>query len=157
MEEEFIKVYEKYKNDIYRLCFSYTKNFSIAEDITQNVFIKFYKNMLKVDKEVIKNWLVKVTINECKSYYLSSWYKKTTYIDDESKLKQEIINNDKLLEELLLLPKKERLVIHLYYYENYKINEISMMLKLSESNIKVLMHRARKKLKDLLEESYEQV
>lgn len=153
MKEEFLKVYEQYKNDIFRLCLSYTKNVFDAEDIVQNVFLKYYKNKDKVTKENIKNWLIKVAINESKTLFSSSWLKKVRLFkesDERTLIVQDKDNN--LLESVFKLPKKERLIIHLYYYENYKIKEIANILKISEANVKVKLHRSRKKLKDLLEE-----
>ena len=51
MNDKFIKLYDDYKNDIYRLAISYTKNKHDSEDIVQNVFIKYYKNIDKVEEE----------------------------------------------------------------------------------------------------------
>ncbi len=58
-------------------------------------------------------------------------------------------NND-LLEIIMQLPKKYRTIIFLYYYENYKIREISEILNISETNIQTILSRTRKKLKEIL-------
>lgn len=153
MDDIFLSIFHEYKDDIYRLVFSYTKNFTDAEDITQNVFIKLYKHnkILKLNEVEIKKWLVRVAINECKSFFSSFWKKKISFLnqDDEEKLVSSTKNNSVLL-EVLNLPEKYRITIYLYYYENYKIKEISKFLKISETNIQTILYRARNMLKEKL-------
>ena len=151
MNDEFIKIFNLYKNDIYRLAYSYTKNSNDTDDITQNVFIKLYKHkeILNLDEESIKKWLFKVTINECKSLFLSHWRIKVALFDDKD-ITTTDTNND-LLEIITNLNKKERIIVFLHYYEGYKIKEIAEMMKLSEANVKVLLSRTRGKLKNMIE------
>ena len=123
MDDKFVRVFNLYKNDIYRLSYSYTKNISDSDDIVQNVFIKLYKKqeLLTKKEEEIKKWLIRITINECKTILLSSWKKKITSLTDkEENIKSEITSNE-ILDAVLQLPKKYRIVTFLYYYENYKI------------------------------------
>lgn len=151
MNDEFIKIFDLYKNDIYRLAYSYTKNSNDTDDITQNVLIKLYKHkeILKLDEESIKKWLFKVTINECKSLFLSHWRINVALFDDKD-ITTSDANND-LLEIIADLNKKERIIVFLHYYEGYKIKEIAEMMKLSEANVKVLLSRTRGKLKNMIE------
>lgn len=156
MDDKFVKVFNLYKNDIYRLSYSYTKNISDSDDIVQNVFIKLYKKqeLLTKKEEEIKKWLIRITINECKTILLSSWKKKITSLTDkEENIKSEITSNE-ILDAVLQLPKKYRIVTFLYYYENYKIKEISEILKISETNIQTRLQRARKQLKEILKEAW---
>ena len=156
MDDKFVKVFNLYKNDIYRLSYSYTKNISDSDDIVQNVFIKLYKKqeLLTKKEEEIKKWLIRITINESKTILLSSWKKKITSLTDkEENIKSEITSNE-ILDAVLQLPKKYRIVTFLYYYENYKIKEISEILKISETNIQTRLQRARKQLKEILKEAW---
>ena len=73
LDENFKNIYFLYKNDVYRLAYSYTRNKIDAEDITQKTFIKLYKNFDKLDMDTIKNWILKVTSNECKNFLLTPW------------------------------------------------------------------------------------
>ena len=151
MNDKFIKIFNLYKNDVYRLAYSYTKNKSDTDDIAQNVFIKLYKHkdILKLANDDIKKWLFKVTINECKSLFLSHWRIKVSLFDNKD-IKVSDSNND-LLDVIANLNKKERIIVFLHYYEGYKIKEIAEMMKLSEVNVKVLLSRTRKKLKNMME------
>ena len=152
MDEEYIRIFTLFKNDIYRLAYSYTKNFSDTDDIVQSVFIKLYKNFDKfTDDTSIKKWLTKVTINECRTLFLSAWKRKVFPITDkEENIVEEKKDDSSLIDSLMQLPKKYRIVLFLFYYEDYKIKEISEILNLNESTIKTRLSRAKSLLKDVL-------
>ena len=126
-----------------------------SDDVVQNVFVKLYKNKKILDSNDtdIKKWLIKVTINDCKTIFLSSWKRKIISLTEKE---ENIIKDDKkeceLLDEINKLSKDERLVIFLYYYEGYKIKEISSIMKKSETNIQTILYRARNKLKEIIKE-----
>jgi RNA polymerase sigma-70 factor (ECF subfamily) len=153
MDNQFLRIFNLYKNDIYRLAYSITKNTYDTDDIVQTVFIKLYNNKIinKDDKE-IKRWLIKVTINECKTIFLSSWKRRIVSLTEKHENIKYEKDNDNLLNEINKLSKKERIVIFLYYYEGYKVKEIANLLGKSETNIQTILYRARKSLKDILEE-----
>lgn len=155
MDEEYLRIFNLYKNDIYRLAYSYTKNIVDSDDVVQNVFVKLYKKQKILNKSdiEIKKWLIKVTINDCKTLFLSSWRRKVVSLSE--KQENTIASNDKdynLLDEINNLSKTERMIIFLFYYENYKIGEISKILGKSETNIQTILYRARNKLKEILKE-----
>lgn len=156
MDKEFIEIFNLYKNDIYRLAFSYTKNFADSDDITQNVFVKFYNKFNSFsNKDYIKKWLIKVTVNECKTLFLSAWKRKILPFTEkeENIIYQENARND-LLKNVFELPKKYRIVVYLNYYEDYKIKEISELLNITESSIQTQLLRAREKLREILKEDF---
>lgn len=160
MDIKFKEVFDLFKNDIYRLSYSYTKSFAEADDITQNVFIKLYNHQEILEKDIdeIKKWLIKVTINESKTFLKSLWRKRVVLFDSNENDKTEgqvYEKNESILDEILKLPKKYRTVIFLYYYEDYKIKEIKEILNISETNIQSILLRARKKLKEMLKEEIE--
>lgn len=155
---EFIDIFELYKNDVFRLAYSYTKNYADTSDITQNVFIKLYKNINKftdiATREDIKKWLIRVTINECKTLFMSSWKRKIVSLTSERENNQYIKNLDSdLLQVVFQLPKIDEIIIYLYYYEGYKIKEIVPIMHLTETAIQTRLLRARKKLKEILKET----
>lgn len=157
MEKEFIEIFDLYKNDVYRLAYSYTKSFCDSDDITQLVFIKLYKNFHKFNSnDEIKKWLMKVVVNECKNLFLSAWKRKVLPFTEkeENTLYQEEHSND-VLQALFELPKKYRIVMYLYYYEDYKIKEIANILNISETAIQTRLSRARNKLKEILKGEWE--
>ena len=73
---------ERYSSMVFRLAFSKTKNKNDAEDITQEVFLKYMKSNKQFnDEEHRKAWLLKVTINESKTLLMSAWFRRTTKMD----------------------------------------------------------------------------
>lgn len=151
---EFDNIYEQYKNMVYRLAISYLKNPIDAEDIVQNVFLKLHKNLSKFDsEEYLKNWLIKVTINECKTNLLSFYKRKVRlFINNEEESIKDNTKNKEVMNSIFLLPKQDRLIIHLYYYENYKVKEIAKILNMKENAVKQRLFRDREKLRDILKE-----
>lgn len=63
--------------------------------------------------------------------------------------------SEELFETVMNLPEKFRIIIHLFYYEDYAIREIADILKISESNVKVRLSRGRLLLKERLQEEWE--
>lgn len=59
------------------------------------------------------------------------------------------------MDAVLSLPDKYKIVVHLYYYEEYSTAEISHILGKTETSIRSILHRARKKLKVMLKEAYD--
>lgn len=137
---------QNYKDLVYRIAFSYVKNNVDADDIFQEVFLRYFRK-----KPIFKNethekaWFIRVTINCSKNILTSLWHKYTVPFDESITFEHKATAN--LFEEIISLSPKYRIVILLYYYEGYKIKEISTILKQSESSIKQRLARARKKLK----------
>lgn len=158
MEHKFKEIFDSYKNDIYRLSFSYTKSTSDSDDIVQKVFIKLYRHpqILNQKNTEIKKWLMKVTINECKTFLLSPWKNKiVAFTEKEAHREEKMSFDNQLLNVIMELPPKYRLMIYLYYYEGYKGKEIATLLKRSETNVQTRLSRAREKLKIILERDFE--
>ena len=161
-EYELEQMMNQYGDYIARTCYIYLKDWALAEDAVQEVFIKAYKHMSEFRKESSeKTWLTSIAINICKNYERTSWYRKVQIgiekIETYNTLEEELINQigqSDLLRQVMDLPIKYREVILLYYYQDFKVNEIAEILGISESSIKMRLNRGRKKLKDDFEEEY---
>lgn len=146
---------EKYSDMIYRLALTRTKSKEDSEDIYQEVFLRLSKKMPNFEsKEHEKAWLIKVTIN-CSKNLLNS-----TFLKHKAEIKEEIIFETKERHDIYYavqeLPLKYRTIIHLYYYEGYKIEEISKILKININTIKSRLTRARENLKKKIEGGMEE-
>ncbi len=142
---------DKYSNMVFRLAFARTKNSHDAHDILQEVFMKYMNNRKKFNNEEHKKaWLIKTTINCSKTLLTCAWFRKTVPLEDN--LVDELKEKSEVYYAVLELPKKYRTVVHLFYYEDMSINEISSLLNINESTIKSQLHRARKLLKETLKE-----
>lgn len=150
------RIVEKYFDTVYRLAYSQTQDKHKADDILQEVFLRY----IKTDKEFesdehIKAWLIRVTINCTKSLYLSSWFKKTVPLTEEHSLTFEIPEQSDVYSAVAKLPPKYKAVIHLFYYEDLSVKQIAEYLKTKESTVKSQLYRGREMLKTMLNEESE--
>lgn len=140
---------------VYRIALSYTKNKSDAEDIMQDVFLKYLKKGVGFESvEHEKAWFIRVTINTAKTFFL----RRRTHVDlDEiAELAGDSGGQRELsvLDAVNSLPKRQRVCIHLFYYEDYSVKEISDVLSMPESTVKSHLHRARAALSEKLKGAY---
>ncbi len=141
--------FNKYSDMVYRLAFARVKNKYDADDILQEVFLRFLKQKEKVNNEEhAKALLIRITINCSKSLLSSSWFKKTAPLSENLSVSDPSFDT---LDAVLRLPQKYRTVIHLHYYMGYSVDEIAAILKSKPSTVKSWLHRARQKLKITLE------
>ena len=158
-KETLILIIERRRDNIYKIAFAYMKNRFDADDVYQTVFENFLKSRPIFDSdEYEKAWFIRTTINVCKNVFASGWKKKVTAMEDEEWNKipdQERNETDELLEKVMALPPKYRIVIHLFYYEGYSVNEIANILSLSVGTITTQLSRARKKLKSEIKVKWE--
>jgi RNA polymerase sigma-70 factor (ECF subfamily) len=149
-EDIFTEKYKKYADMLFKLAMTYFYNRHDAEDILQETFIKLiYKAPGFIDSEHEKRWLIRITINGCKDR-LKNYYSKNTVPIEETELStdDETDNEDKYLyESIKKLPSKIHIVIYLFYYAGYDVNEISKILKIGKSAVKMRLKRGREMLK----------
>ena len=151
--EKMTEIYDKYSNAVYRMAFAYCKNKADAEDIMQEVFInRFSADIVFEDEAKEKSWLLKVTVNKCRDMFRSLRYKYslTSIPLEEADIIYETQEESDVYHAVMSLPNKYRTVIHLFYYEEYTIKEISAITGDKETAIQTQLYRARKKLKDIL-------
>ena len=140
---------EKYADTVYRLAVSRTRDRDSSEDVFQEVFLRLSKNIPDFQSEEHeKAWIIRVTINCSKNLLNSKWNRCVDTLEEE--LKEEQIEMQEIYYDVLRLPQKYRTVIHLFYYENLSIKEISKILSTKETTVKTWLSRGRKKLKDIL-------
>lgn len=150
--EKFVK---KYADLVYRVAYTMLKNEADAEDIFQDVFMKLCTENTKFKSEEHKKaWIIRVTKNRCLDFLKSSANKNKEELDENLIGQTTDENKGQVLEEVMKLPEKYRIVIFLYYFEGYKISEISQILETNESTLKSQLVKAREILKDLLKEEF---
>jgi RNA polymerase sigma factor (sigma-70 family) len=146
----------KYQDVVFSIALKVLKNRDNAEEVAQETFIKAFQSISSFrGKSKFSTWLYSIAYNTC----ITSVRKKkvpTTNIDqigvndeeegwDDFDLTAE--ERSKMLEiSLKKLPDDDYTLVILYYYEEQNIDDISQIVGLSESNVKVKLHRARKKL-----------
>lgn len=141
----------KYADMVYRLAFVRTGNNWDADEVFQEVFLRYFRKKPDfADENHRKAWFLKVTVNCCKKQQLSIWKKKTVQLDENIPFtaKEDI----ELFAYICKLPEKYRDVIHLFYYEDMSCDEIAVLLNRKTSTVRTQLARAREKLKDILQE-----
>jgi RNA polymerase sigma-70 factor (ECF subfamily) len=149
-------LFEAYADMVYRLAFLRTKSAADADDVLQEVFLRALRAKPDWnDREHQKAWFLRVTVNCSKSLLTSAW-RRHTVAEDESLL-SEMQTTTEVYAYVLALPVKYRTVVHLYYYEGYKVAEIAKMLGASENTVKSRLFRARDMLREQLKGEFQNV
>lgn len=157
------EVVELYADTVYKIALSQMKKKEDAEDIFQEVFLN-YMNCKKefLSEEHEKAYIIRMTVNCCKKHFRSAWFRHRA---EWTELTEAAGGNDRtewteltgtagkndreedLYEAVLELPAKYKLVIHLFYYEELSVAQISQALHIKESTVKSQLMRGRKMLK----------
>ena len=142
---------ERYAGLVYRLAFARTRRRDAADDIFQEVFLRYLtKAPAFTSEDHRKAWLLRVAVNCANRFHASPWRRRTEPLSEA--LSVPAPEGEDLWEELRRLPEKDRTVLHLYYYEDMTTEEIAQMLDRNPATVRSQLLRASAKLKKLLVE-----
>ena len=146
-----------YQSSLFAAAFNVCKNAQDAEDVVQDTFIQYYISNREFDSEQhIRAWLIRVAINKAKNVNRTFWRQNKLSLEDYMEsLTFETPEDEHLFETVMSLPEKYRIVIHLFYYEDYSVSEIADILKLSQSNVKARLSHGREMLRKILKEEWD--
>ena len=151
--EEFKRCAQEYMDVVFRVAFSCLRSQSDAEDVTQEVLLRLYETDYVFESRAhIKNWLVKVTYNECRKFWRRLWRRHENIDDYVEQLAFEETDCQDLFTAVMKLDRAKRIVVVLYYLEGYQIQEIAGILKSPPGTVGTRLARARKELRKYLEE-----
>lgn len=144
----------KYGDMLYRLCVLLLKNESDAEDAVQETIIKRYQKAPSFeDCEHEKAWLIRVATNQCRD--ILRFRARHPQIDDACLANLSHNSSDTgVMEALASVPEKFRLVLVLYYIEDYRIEDIAKIIDRTPSAVKMRLQKGRKLLKKIYREGY---
>lgn len=147
------EVVNTYSDMVYRIALNILCNIDDANDVMQEVFLRLVRNKSKIkSREHIKHWLIKVTINCSKSKATESYKKHTVSISEISESYISFGNEiDETIGSVMKLPEKYKEPIHLYYYQQLTVEEISKILGITRSGVRSRLSRGRNMLKEILE------
>lgn len=152
-DAQFTYLTTKYIDTVFRVALSWMKHPSEAEDITQTVFLKLYREPKPfASEDHVKHWLIRVTINECKKMFRSPFHAAEDISDYANSLRFETPEHSEVYYAVMDLPQKYRVPLFLYYYEDYSTAEISKMLGIPTPTVATRLHRGRELLKKKLQE-----
>lgn len=157
-EEKLKELMQLYTQDLLRTSYYYTKSLHTAQDIVQEVFIRFYNKKVNLVNEDIKPYLMRMVINQSKDYLKSGNYRKIKLVEmfsfnQPGKEKNQLIQQeeeDEITKAIFSLPIKQREAITYYYFEGLTTKEIASLLKVPESTIKSRLSKGRILLKEIL-------
>lgn len=144
------RAFEKYSDTVYRLAFARLKNKHDADDVLQEVFLRYLRQGAPADSdEHEKALLIRITVNCSKTLLSGNKRRRTEELYESIPCPQAPEHN--ALDAALRLPVKYRTVIHLHYYCGYAVNEIADILRCKPATVRSQLFRAREKLKKELE------
>jgi len=152
--EAFSRAAERYLDTVYRAALAYSGKPETADDVTQEVFLRLFRSDRQFESEEhLRNWLIRVTVNECKRSFASRWSRMLSLDEYAEQLTFPDREAGETFQAVMSLPRKYRMVIHLYYFEGYSTAEISRLLQRPQATVCSQLARGRRKLKELLLEA----
>lgn len=151
----------EYGNEILRIAYLYVKDYQIAEDVFQEVFLKACQGFQGFREESsVKTWLIRITINTCKDYLKSAWKRHVERMSEETEQIPAGTDTYEQVEKRLdlraveqavhSLPEPYKDVILCCFYRELSLEETAKQLCLPVGTVKSRLSRAKEKLKQLM-------
>ncbi len=156
-------LYQRYSRALFNVCLRLMGNHADAEDMLQEAFIDAFSNLHRYHREVaLGAWLKRITINRCLKQ-LDKRKVFTEFLDEEKaermagaeepahNIEEGPFNMDMIRKAIDTLPDGYRVVFSLYAVEGYDHEEIAQIMNISESTSKSQYHRAKARVRAILE------
>jgi len=163
-ELDFYSMVEGYHDVVQSFINMTTRNRWVSEDLTQETFLKAYNSIDSLnDISKIKSWLIRIAYNLCLDHFKAEpKHKFDSFNSIEELFSANFLPAGKQMErsemskcvqeKMLLLPQSYRTILHLFDIAGLTHREIAEVLDVHVGNVKVRLHRARKKMKEILKE-----
>ena len=145
------EAFNKYADMVFALAYSRCNaNYSDAQDVTGEVFYRLACKKRNIStEEHLKAWLLHVTVNCSKSLQTNAWHRKTEAIS-ETMCTEADDENSYIYDAVMQLPVNIRTAIHLFYYEDYSIEQTAKAMSANTNTVKSWLRRGRERLRELL-------
>ena len=157
--DDVLQALRRYSSMVYRLAYARTRSRADAEDIYQEVFLSLTKCETTFESdEQLKAWLLRATANRSVNLFRSAWRRHVQTVEaipEAAEQRESGERFDALNRALDGLSSRYRTVIHLYYYEEMTVDEISAALGAKPATIRSRLARGRERLKAKLTGSRE--
>ena len=156
-QKEFLETVLPFKDKVYRLAKRLLVSSDEAEDATQELYFKLWKNKGKIEKyDNVEAYAMMMTKNYCLDQLKSKRASNLTlvhsnYRDENAKLQSEVEYKDgaSIIKRMMNdLPEKQRMIVQLRDVENYEYHEIAEIMGMEPTAIRVALSRARKALRE---------
>ncbi|NLJ34073.1 MAG: sigma-70 family RNA polymerase sigma factor [Firmicutes bacterium] len=152
----------RFGSQVQRLAYYYLRDQYQAEDITQEVFYRVYKNLDRFRRDSsYYTWIYRITVNLCRDHLRSAAFRRLIPYGDNGALEMlgdkfanppALVEEGEVFQRVMELPLKYRLVIALYYFQELNTTEIAQVLNITPGNVRTRLCRARAMLKESLKE-----
>lgn len=156
-EEMLAHMVAQYEVALLRTCYMYLRDRELAEDATQETFLKAYKALPAFRGECSeKTWLMRIAMNTCRDMKRSAWFRHIDRRVDVDLIQRPAREADALGEAndltqaVLCLPPKYKEVILLHYYQDMSLREIAEALDIAVSTASDRVRQACRKLEGIL-------
>ncbi len=155
-EERLAQMVAQYEVSLLRTCYMYLRDRELAEDATQETFLKAYRALPSFRGESSeKTWLMRIALNVCRDMQRSAWFRHVDRRVEVEKLQTpaapaEFGEADDLTQAILRLPQKYREVILLHFYQDMTFREISSVLNIAVSTVGKRVRQACNKLEGIM-------
>lgn len=151
--ERFRHVVERYRNTVFRVAYTYMRDQADADDVAQDVFLKLLRTDKVFDSEDhLRNWLIRVTINRCKSLFRKPWRRVEDIETYAESLAMPTREHGELLVSLMCLPERYRVPLLLHYYLGYSTDETARLLHVLPATVRTRLSRGRARLRKMIEQ-----
>ena len=152
----FNKIFIAINDDLYKIAKSRISNEDDIADAVQETMIATFKNIKKLrDPSQFKKWVITILINKCNRIYRRKYKKDVSYEEynfESFSSSCNLESNIEFYEMLKDLKYEEKIIIILYYLEQYTVKDIKEILKMNENTVTTHLYRARQKIKNKFEE-----
>ncbi len=152
----FNKIFIAINDDLYKIAKSRISNEDDIADAVQETMIATFKNIKKLrDPSQFKKWVITILINKCNRIYRRKYKKDVSYEEynfESFSSSCNLESNIEFYEMLKDLKYEEKIIIILYYLEQYTVKDIKKILKMNENTVTTHLYRARQKIKNKFEE-----
>lgn len=161
-KNRFAEVVEQHKNLVYSILLRMTDDHDEANDLAQEVFIKVFRQLKQFKgKSKLSTWIYKIAYFHGLSYLRKRkrWFTDANNVEIQA---SDNINEEIALDELKghvsecirSLKPLERTAITLFYLEEMQVKEVAEIMNITESYVKVTVHRAKQSLKEMIKKEY---
>ena len=154
LADEIEQIMYTHGNMLFRLSLAMLGNIGDAEDVVQETLIKYIEKAPEFENEEHrKSWLITVASNKCKDLLRFHKRHEVVELEEWNSVVNETIDSG-ILEALMTLPEKFRLVLILYYVEEYRIEEIAKIIGKTKSAVKMRLQKGRRLLEEIYRKEY---
>lgn len=147
--EQFVHLVSNSETSLYRVAKSILRNDEDCADAVQSAILKAFDKIDTLRHEkYFKTWLTRILINEC--YHMLNHRREQVPYEEYMEGTQNDVEYSEVFQALMELEYIYRVPFSLHYIEGYSVKEISQMLDIGVSNVKIRLSRARGKLQNML-------